>query len=109
MSSQRTIPYWDAIKIAVIRPAKGKRTVPKMTRRLATESSSACSMIECWESELDPLGSVSVVVQFVTVGFTRMTGSVRVVSVRVVSVTDAMKRFLSVGLVRPENPKTVAR
>lgn len=54
-------------------------------------------MIECWESELDPLGSVSVVGQFVTVGLTRMTGSVRVVSVRVVSVTDAMKRFLSVG------------
>ena len=49
-------------------------------------------MIECWESELDPLGSVSVVGQFVTVGLTRMTGSVRVVSV-----TDAMKRFLSVG------------
>ena len=45
MSSQRTSPYWDAIKIAEINPSSGKSTVPSMTRRRVSESSSACSLV----------------------------------------------------------------
>ena len=103
MSSQRTIPYWDAIKIAEINPANGKSTVPKMTRRRATESSSVgSSVIECGKSEPESIGKWGeafagisfvrdfVAGKFVTVGFAGIAGSLRVGSV-----TDAMKRFLS--------------
>ena len=101
MSSQRTIPYWDAIKIAETNPAKGKSTVPRMTSLRPNESSSVAG---CGEAKPDSIGKcggafdvislvwISVCVKFLTVGAAGMSDSLRVDSV-----TDAMKRFLSEG------------
>lgn len=89
--------------MAAMKPASGKSTVPKITRRRATESSSSCAVRSGpWVSESNSIGlggkeaggispgSVSVVVRFAFVGGTGMTGFVRAGPV-----TDAMKKFLS--------------